>query len=292
MINIQTPNWDEYELIDSGNGRKLERFGKYFLDRMEPEALWNKSLPQSEWEKADARFEKNGERGEWIRKNNIPDSWVLTYEGLKLQLRLTPFGHIGIFPDQSNQWHGIYEDVRDNARKVKVLSLFGYTGAATLAAAAAGAQVTHVDASKPAITWARENQKLSGLSDKPIRWILEDALKFVKREVRRGTRYDAIIMDPPKFGRGAQGEVWKFEENFVELLDYCRQILSDRPLFVLITAYAVPVSSVSLGNLLSDVMKKFGGQCESEEIGLKQKSGRILPTAISADWWVAPSPKP
>lgn len=301
MIDMNIPDeWSEYELLDSGNGRKLERFGKFILDRIEGEALWNKSLPESEWQRADARFEKNGERGGWVKKNNIPDSWILTFahfepdvhENLKLQLRLTPFGHVGIFPDQANQWHGIYEDIRDNARKVKVLSLFGYTGVATLAAAAAGAEVTHVDASKPAITWARENQRLSGLEEKHIRWIPEDALKFVKREVRRGSRYDVIIMDPPKFGRGAQGEVWKFEENFAELLDYCRQILSDTPLFVLITAYAVPISSVSLGNLLSDVMKKYKGQCEAYEIGLKQKSGRILPTAISAEWWVDPSPKP
>ena len=305
MIDISTPlDWDEYELLDSGNGRKLERFGKYVVDRIETQALWNKSLPSSEWGKADAVFNKDGDlpamqqskalqagRGRWIKKGDIPDQWIISFENqLKFQVRLTPFGHVGVFPDQSSQWHGIYEDIRDSGRKAKVLSLFGYTGAATLAAAAGGAEVVHVDASKPAITWARENQNLSGLTDKSIRWIPEDALKFVKREVRRGSRYDAIIMNPPKFGRGTQGEVWKFEENFAELLDYCRQLLSAEPMFILITAYAVPMSSVSLGNLLTDVMKKFKGNIDACEIGLKQKSGRILPTAISAEWWAELKP--
>jgi 23S rRNA (cytosine1962-C5)-methyltransferase len=284
MINIMTPDWDEYELLDSGNGRKLERFGKYILDRIETQAIWNKSLPQSEWEKADAEFRRTSERGEWVKKNNIPNAWILSFEDLKLELRLTPFGHVGIFPDQSSQWKFIKDKISSANHPIKVLSLFTYTGASTIAAAAAGAVVTHVDASKPAITWARDNQKLSGLEQKPIRWIPEDALKFVKREVRRNSRYDAIIMDPPKFGRGTQGEVWKFEDNFAELLDLCRQILSDTPLFIDITAYAIPVSSLSLSNILSDAMRKHTGTVESGEIGLQQKNGRILPTAIFASW--------
>ena len=312
MINIQTPSWSNYELLDSGNGRKLERFGKFILDRIETQALWNKSLSEAVWQSADAIFKKKGDQhGDWARKNNIPDHWTLEFEGLKLQLRLTPFGHVGIFPDQSTQWEWIQSVCRpelvsgpqnemlnshkgtihsmgsqvQHDKSIKVLSLFTYTGAATLAAAVGGAQVTHVDASKPAITWARENQNLSGLSDKPIRWIPEDALKFVKREVRRGTKYDAIIMDPPKFGRGTQGEVWKFEENFPELLDNCLQIISDSPQFILITAYAIPISSITLSNMLADMMKKYGGTVEAGELGLKQsKNERILPTAIYAKW--------
>lgn len=287
MINIQISNWDQYELLDSGNGRKLERFGKFILDRIETQAIWNQSLAQQEWERADAVFKKNGEHGVWKLKNNTPDKWNLRFNELTLQLRLTPFGHVGIFPDQSSQWNWITNVIANEVKQskpIKALSLFSYTGAATLAAAEGGAEVTHVDASKPAITWARENQNLSGLSEKHIRWIPEDALKFVKREIRRGSQYDAIIMDPPKFGRGTQGEVWKFEDNFAELLDYCRQILTDNPLFILVTAYAVPVSPITLSNLMNDVMKKHNGTVEAGELGLAQSNERILPTAIYCKW--------
>lgn len=290
MININIANWAEYELIDCGNGRKLERFGKYILNRIETQALWNQSKPESVWHGADAVFKKTDEkRGEWTFKNKIPDQWTMDFEDLKLELKLTPFGHVGIFPEQSGQWswitNVIANAVKQSQKPINILSLFTYTGASTLAAAASGAQVVHVDASKPAITWARENQKLSGLSQKPIRWIPEDALKFVKREVRRGSRYDAIIMDPPKFGRGPQGEVWKFEESFAELLDYCRQILSEHPLFILVTAYAVPISSITLSNMVSDITRKLKGEIDYGELGLKQSSGeRILPTAIYCKW--------
>lgn len=286
MINIQTPNWSEYELIDSGNGRKLERFGKYILNRIETQAIWKQSLGEEIWHKADAVFRKTDERhGEWTFRNRIPEKWVMPIENLKLELRLTPFGHVGIFPDQSSQWQYIQEKIQQAGRQISILNLFTYTGASTLAAAAAGAQVVHVDASKPALTWARDNQRISGLLEKPIRWIPDDALKFVKREVRRASRYDAIIMDPPKFGRGPQGEVWKFEENFPELLDYSRQLLSDKPLFMLTTAYAVPLSSITLNNLVTDAMRKFKGTIESGELGLKQSSnGRILSTAIYCKW--------
>lgn len=285
MINIDISNWNEYELLDSGNGRKLERFGKYILNRIETQAMWRQSLGEDAWHKADAIFRKTDiKRGEWDFRNNIPQSWTLQFDNLKLDLRLTPFGHVGIFPDQSNQWNWISEKIKNAGRSVNVLSLFTYTGASTLAASSAGAQVVHVDASKPAITWARDNQRLSQLTDKPIRWIPEDALKFVKREVRRVSRYDAIILDPPKFGRGPQGEVWKFEENFEELLDFCRQLLSGKPLFVLTTAYSVPISSITLANLVSDSFRKHKGKVEFGELGLKQKNERILPTAIYTKW--------
>lgn len=287
MVNIDIANWSEYELLDSGNGRKLERFGKYVLDRIETQALWRKMRSSSEWEKADAVFKKIGEHGKWEFRNKIPDKWILPFDNLNLELRLTPFGHVGIFPEQANQWFWIKEKIKNANRPLNILSLFTYTGASSLAAVSAtnNTRLVHVDASKPAITWARDNQRLSGLSEKPVRWIPEDALKFVKREVRRTSRYDAIIMDPPKFGRGPQGEVWKFEENFPELLDYCRQLLSEQPLFVLITAYAVPISSVTLANLLEDTTRKLKGNLESGELGLKQNSNdRILPTAIYAKW--------
>ncbi|HVZ67191.1 MAG TPA: class I SAM-dependent methyltransferase [Patescibacteria group bacterium] len=286
MVNIITPNWSEYELIDSGNGRKLERFGKYILNRVETQAFWHQSKPESEWQRADAVFRRTSDRGgEWEFKKDIPHQWVMPFENLKLELRLTPFGHVGIFPDQSSQWTWISEKIRNSNRKVNILNLFTYTGAGTLAASNAGANVVHVDASKPAITWARDNQRLSGLEQKPIRWIPEDAMKFVKREVRRNSRYDAIIMDPPKYGRGAQGEVWKFEEDFPELLDYCRQLMSDNPLFILTTAYAVPISPITLGNLMSDATKKLKGTIESGELALKQSGNeRLLPTAIYSRW--------
>lgn len=285
MINIDLANWSEYELLDSGYGKKLERFGKYILNRIETQAVWKQSLGEDVWHKADAVFKKTDDRhGEWIYKTNVPNQWTMSHENLKLHARLTPFGHVGIFPDQANQWTWIKEKIEEAGRPINALSLFTYTGASTLAAAAAGAKVTHVDASKPALTWARDNQKLSGLTEKPIRWIPEDALKFVKRDVRRNSRYDVIIMDPPKFGRGPQGEVWKFEESFPELLDYCRQLLSDKPLFVITTAYAVPISSITLSNLITDATRKLKGSVESGELGLKQKNGRTLPTAIYSRW--------
>ncbi|HVT01294.1 MAG TPA: class I SAM-dependent methyltransferase [Patescibacteria group bacterium] len=285
MINIITPNWSEYELLDSGNGRKLERFGKYILNRVETQAIWNQSEDEATWQKADAVFRRTSDKGgNWEFKNQIPQTWPIGFENLKFDLRLTSFGHVGVFPDQSSQWAWISQKIKESGRKPNVLSLFTYTGAATLAASNAGANVVHVDASKPAITWARDNQRMSGLEQKPIRWIPEDAMKFVKREVRRNSRYDAIIMDPPKYGRGAQGEVWKFEEHFPELLDYCRQILTDDPLFILTTAYAVPISSITLGNLLSDATRKLKGKVEYGELGIKQKNERILPTAIYSRW--------
>ena len=286
-------NFPDYELLDSGNGRKLERFGEYILDRIETQALWTPNLAESEWNRANAVFERrnaqSGEserRGHWNKKNSdMPDSWQIQYKNLVFELKLTPFGHVGIFPEQSAQWDWINEKIEQynngtikQSNNVSILNLFSYTGASSLAAAAAGAHVTHVDASKPAISWAIENQKLSGLEQKPIRWIVDDALKFVKREVRRGNKYNGIIMDPPKYGRGAHEEVWKFEENFPELLDYCRQILKP-DWFIFITAYAVPISSITLANTTVSILKKTN--LEFGELGLSEtNSKRILPTAI------------
>lgn len=282
----------EYELLDSGEGRKLERFGKYILVRPEKQAMWNISNPDL-WTKADVEYIRTGDKfGDWKSINpEMPREWIFEHNSIKLKLKLTPFGHVGVFPEQTEQWDWLEKIISNNitiqqSSNLKILSLFSYTGGATLAAAAAGAHVTHVDASKPAITWAVENQKLSNLQDKPIRWIVDDALKFVKREERRGNKYDGIIMDPPKFGRGPKGEVWQFEKNFPELLESCQKILSNNPLFFLVTTYTIPISSNTLANMVSGILPEPAkiefGELAIEETGSK----RLLPTSIFSRWRV------
>lgn len=286
QIKIISPRWEEYELIDSGNGEKLERYGPYIIRRPEGQALWKRSLPNAVWEKTDAHYIKSGEKfGEWKTNNTMPPQWKLPHQELNFFLKLTPFGHVGVFPEQQEQWTWVQNKIRLAGRTIKILNLFSYTGALTLAAAAAGASVTHVDASKPSVAWARENQTLSNLSHKPIRWIIEDALKFVKREVRRESTYDAVIVDPPKFGRGPKGEVWKFEDHFSELLQECKKILNPNPIFFLITAYAIPVSSLTLHNMLQDTLEPFRGTFEYGELALREeKSKRLLQTALFSRW--------
>lgn len=278
---ILKPN-SEYELIDSGDGRKLERFGKYTLIRRESQAIWSES-DLTLWEKADAEYVRTNDRyGEWSKKTlSMPNEWDFNLSNIKMNLKLTPFGHVGVFPELQEQWNWLTQIV-SKANSPKVLSLFSYTGAATLTAAAAGAHVTHVDASKPAITWASENQKLSRLQDKPIRWIADDALKFVKREERRGVKYDGIIMDPPKFGRGPKGEVWQFEKDFPELMQACKAVLSPNPLFFLVTAYTVPVSPISLANVVSQTLENKN--VEYGELSIEDSTGKLLPTCIFARW--------
>lgn len=272
-----------YELIDSGEGRKLERFGKYVLIRRESQAIWQPQKPEL-WEKADCEYIRTNEKfGEWkINNTNLPREWEFKQGSITMKLRLTPFGHVGVFPELQEQWNWMTDLVKRQSTAPKVLSLFSYTGAATLAAAAAGASVTHVDASKPAITWAVENQKLSGLANSPIRWIADDALKFVKREERRGVKYDGIIMDPPKFGRGPKGEVWQFEDDIPELLASCKPILSDAPLFFLLTAYTVPVSPISLGNVTSQILSE--DEIEYGELSIQDSQNKLLPTSIFSRW--------
>lgn len=272
-----------YELIDSGEGRKLERFGKYTLIRRESQAIWKPENPNL-WEKADAEYIRTNEKfGEWkINNQNLPREWEFKQGSITLKLKLTPFGHVGVFPELQEQWNWMTDLIKKQNPAARVLSLFSYTGAATLTAAAAGATVTHVDASKPAITWAVENQKLSGLTGSPIRWIADDALKFVKREERRGVKYDGIIMDPPKFGRGPKGEVWQFEDDIPELLESCRPILSDSPLFFLLTAYTVPVSPISLGNITSQILPD--SKVEYGELSIESSEGKLLPTSIFSRW--------
>lgn len=283
-ITLVTKPQPGYELIDSGLEEKLERFGDVVLARPDPQALWTKGR-DGEWE-PQGRFEREGKDGKWIGKQ-LPKSWTMEFGGLKFLIKPTSFKHTGLFPEQLSNWQWGSELIKNAGREVKALNIFGYTGGATLAAAAAGASVTHVDASKTAVAWARENAALSGLEEKPIRWITEDALTFLKREIKRGNRYDAIVMDPPAFGHGPGGEVWKFEEHFLELLKLCGEVLSDKPLFVLINGYAAGYSPLAFAYNLEDIEKKFGGSIEYGDIAIEEKgSGRALPAGIFARWKV------
>ncbi len=285
MINtLINTGWEDYKLIDSGNGQKLEQFGTYLLARPDPQIIWSPSLPHSEWEKADAVFIRTSDdKGEW--QGTMPQNWEMTYRDISFYCKRTPFKHTGVFPEQSMHWDWIHELIKQEKRETTVLNLFGYTGIASLIAAAAGARVTHVDASYPAIGWGRENQTLSGLEDKPIRWILDDVLKFVQREIKRGVKYDGIIMDPPKFGHGPKGERWVFEEGFPKLMDFCVQLLSPNPLFILVNAYAISSSSIMLQNVLSEKLGQLHGVVESGELILQESaSKRLLSTGMYGRW--------
>jgi 23S rRNA (cytosine1962-C5)-methyltransferase len=270
--------WRDYELIDSGEGSKLERFGQYVMDRPDPRAIWNKK-DVSLWKMADAVFASEN----WLFRNQPPDIWPVSYKKIKFMLKPTDFKHVGIFPEQAVNWDWVTEQItRSKSQETKILNLFAYTGGATMAAALAGASVTHVDASRPAMMWASENSTLSGIPKDRIRWIQDDVMKFVQREIRRGVKYDGIIMDPPRFGRGVAGEIWKLEFDLPKLVWSVKQILSDTPLFWLINGYTADLSHVAIGNLLEDAM---GAGVTHGEIGLKQSTGeRILPAGIWARW--------
>ena len=282
QILVTKPSKD-YELLDSGNGEKLERFGGFVLRRPDPQALWQKSSP-SQWDQVHAEFVASGRTGNWKRIKEVPDSWTIEISGLKFLVSLLAFKHTGIFPEQSENWNWIDETIKKTGRPVSVLNLFGYTGGATLAAAKAGAEVCHVDGSKVSVARASENAKISGLESKPVRWIIDDALSFVKREVRRGSKYDAIIMDPPSYGHGPKREVWKIEENLGELISECGKLLSDNPAFVLINGYAAGYSSVAYKNNVQDLVGNRGGEIEFGELALETKEGRDLPAGIFARW--------
>ncbi|HUI87740.1 MAG TPA: class I SAM-dependent methyltransferase [Anaerolineales bacterium] len=279
--------WKDYELLDSGQGLKLERFGPYRFIRPEVQALWRRALPEKHWASAEATFQSTSEEsgGHWLFRNKIPERWEMRLGSLHFWAMTTPGRHLGVFPEAASHWDFIAETVRKANRPAKVLNLFGYTGLATLAAAEAGAQVTHVDASKKSVTWARENQSLSGLNDKPIRWIIEDALKFVQRESRRGVRYDGIILDPPKFGRGPKGEVWEVYKSLPQLLEACGAVLSEKPMFLVVTMYAVRASAIHLGQALQDLMSNRTGSVQSGELVTRETSaGRLLSQAVFARW--------
>lgn len=286
MKILETDGWQDYELMDTGNGRRLERFGDYILDRPDPQIIWKKSLPESSWEKAHATFDRTTmDKGSWTQKTSIPEKWLIQYKNLSFWARLTLFKHTGIFPEQSINWDFISQKITEAKRPVNVLNLFGYTGIASLAAAEAGATVTHVDASRPAMNWFRENQEASKLMDKPIRLILDDVLIFTEREAKRGVKYDAIIMDPPFYGHDPKGHIWEFNRDFPKLMENCSQILSENPLFVLANAYAISSSAITLGNVMNDYLGDLGGNIEEGELILKEKSeGRLLSTGIWAKW--------
>jgi 23S rRNA (cytosine1962-C5)-methyltransferase len=284
---LSSPAWTDYELLDSGNGRKLERFGSYIFIRPEHQAIWRQGLPEEKWQEAQAVFRAAGGDemgGNWQSRHPI-DPWEMHYKGLRFRAQLGGSRHVGVFPEQAAHWDWMAGLIRTANRPVSILNLFGYTGLATLAAAQEGARVTHVDASKKSIARARENQALSKLDDRNIRWIVDDAMKFVLREARRQVLYDGIILDPPKFGRGPKGEVWECFEMLPKLLESCRVILSPQPLFVVITAYAIRASALSLYYALDEIMKGKSGSIEAGELVTMERSAeRMLSMAIYARW--------
>lgn len=282
------PN-EDYALLDSGNGRKLEKYGPYVIDRPESQALWLPLLPESRWTDCDAVFTGDTEEeglGRW-RFPRVPlgETWPMRHDGLSYHGRFTSFRHVGVFPEQAPHWDHMEKLIRTAGRPVKLLNLFGYTGIASLLAARAGAEVTHVDASKKAIGWARENQKMAGLEDKPIRWICEDAVRFAEREARRGNSYDIILLDPPAFGRGPKGEVWQIFDDLAYMIAACRDILSDKPLAVVLTAYSIRASFFAIHGLMRERFAGMGGTVESGELVICEKSGgRRLPTSLFSRW--------
>jgi len=284
---LKTTKQNDYELIDSGEGKKLERYGSYLFVRPDPEALWSKNLSNEFWEKAELKFTRNEKHTRWLIKEGIPKSWNISFGDLIFNIKPTSFKHIGLFPEQLQNWKWTENLIKKNITKneINVLNLFAYTGGATLACAKAGASVCHVDGSKTAVAWARENAELSGLKDASIRWITEDVLIFLKREIKRGHRYDAIIMDPPSFGHGPKDELWKIEENFLELMKLCKEILSEDPLFVIINGYTAGYSSIAYQNNLIDMMENHNGDIEIGELVIQESnSERLLPCGIFARW--------
>lgn len=282
---LKTKSQKDYELIDSGNGHKLERYGEYTLVRPDPEALWQKTSPESVWKEAHLEFERTAHRTKWIIKDGVKRNWTIEFGNLNFQIQPSSFKHTGLFPEQLPNWQWMERVIKNANKKPTVLNLFAYTGGATLACAKAGAEVCHVDGSKTAVAWARTNAELSGLTDAPIRWIVDDVLLFLKREIKRGRKYDAIIMDPPSFGHGPKDELWKIEEHFLELMQLCREILSDEPLFVLINGYTAGYSPIAYQNNLNDMMQGHNGTVEIGELVIEQSaSDRLLPCGIFARW--------
>ena len=278
--------WVDYEVLDTGDGEKLERWGDVILRRPDPQTIWPKANPAL-WKQAQAHYhrsEKGG--GEWEFFKRLPERWTIRHQDMQFYVRPTSFKHTGLFPEQAANWVWMQELIRNSGRTdVKVLNLFGYTGAATIACAQAGAHVTHVDASKGIVQWAKENRELSGLPENRFRFIVEDALRFVQREIRRGNRYDGILMDPPSYGRGPSGEVWKLENELYGLVDTCAQVLSDRPLFYLINSYTTGFQASVLSNMLEKcVVSRHGGRIDSEELCLPVSTGGVLPAGASGRW--------
>lgn len=277
--------WKEYEVIDTSCGEKLERWGDYLLVRPDPQVIWDTPKKEKGWKHMNAHYHRSKKGGGEWEFFDLPQQWDIHYKELTFHLKPFSFKHTGLFPEQAVNWDWFGNKIRNAGRPVKVLNLFAYTGGATLAAAAAGASVTHVDASKGMVTWAKENAAASGLADAPIRWLVDDCVKFVEREIRRGNHYDAIIMDPPSYGRGPKGEIWKIEDAIHPLIKLCTQILSDEPLFFLINSYTTGLAPAVLTYMLATEMKKYNGTVDSQEIGLPVKSnGLVLPCGASGRW--------
>ena len=282
---LRTTAWPDYALLDSGGGRKLERYGRFRVVRPEPQCLWSPRDPAA-WEDADAVFDPEGEEdeGRWRFRNRPPESFPLSWEDVRFHGRFTAFRHLAVFPEQAANWAWLKAAVQARAQP-KILNLFSYTGVASLVAAAAGAAVTHVDASKKAVGYARENADLSGLTDRPVRWIVEDARKYVARELRRGSKYDGIILDPPKFGRGPTGEVWRVFEDLPALLTDCAGLLSDDASFLLLNAYAARISGLSLAHLMAEATASRGGRIDWGELALEEEhQGRAIGLSFFARW--------
>jgi 23S rRNA (cytosine1962-C5)-methyltransferase len=278
--------WTDYELLDASGGEKLERWGKQILLRPDPQAIWETERVDPRWRKPDAAYRRSSTGGGAWEKNRLPASWVISYGELKFQVKPMSFKHTGIFPEQATNWDWAQEKIRNAGRPIRVLNLFAYTGAATCACLAAGAEVCHVDAAKGMVAWAKENAQCSGIADRPVRWIVDDCLKFCQREIRRGKQYDAVIMDPPSYGRGPGGEVWRLEDNLWGLVSTVSQLLSDAPLFVLINSYTTGLSPSVLTYITESLFtKKYGGRSDAQELGLRATdSGLVLPCGASCRW--------
>jgi len=279
-------NWKDYEVIDTSNGEKLERWGKYILLRPDPQVLWDTPKKNPAWKQLNGHYHRSKKGGGEWEFFDLPEQWAIHYEDLTFHLKPFSFKHTGLFPEQAANWDWFSDLIKKANRPIKVLNLFAYTGGATCAAAKAGASVTHVDASKGMVTWAKENAAASGLADAPIRWIVDDCVKFVEREIRRGNHYDAIIMDPPSYGRGPKGEIWKIEEKIHPFIALCQQLLSDDPLFFLVNSYTTGLAPAVLTYLIStEVVSKHGGQVVSDEIGLPvSDNGLVLPCGAAGRW--------
>lgn len=287
-VILDTAGWQDYALLDSGHGRKLERYGRYRIVRPEEQAIWTPRRPADEWDSADATFVGIGDDeadGRWRYRKPLGETWPMSVDGIGFLGRFTSFRHVGVFPEQIVHWRWLRDRIAAARRTPKVLNLFAYTGIASLVAAKAGAEVVHIDASKKAIGWARENQAAAGMETLPIRWICEDAVKFVEREQRRGNRYDGIILDPPKFGRGPKGEVWDIFNGLPPLLRACVSLLSDTPLFLILTAYSIRASFLSIHELSAECLAERGGLLESGELVIREEGGgRALSTSLFSRW--------
>lgn len=280
-------DWKDYEILDMSDGEKLERWNNIVLIRPDPQIIWKEKMFPEKWKLANARYNRSSNGGGgWKYNKKVPDSWKVQYKELTFNIKLMGFKHTGLFPEQAVNWDWMINKIRNSGRKdIKVLNLFAYTGGATVACSYAGAQVCHVDSSKGMVSWAKENLAVSGLSDRPVRFIIDDVTKYVQREIRRGNKYDAIIMDPPSYGRGKNGEVWQFENNIADLVELCKGVLSETPLFFLINSYTTGISSKVLENILNLKLGMKKGKLSSGEIGLPMKdSNLVLPCGIYGRW--------